>query len=66
MAQYTIRFKDHGGNVYSVHEASHPDDDTAIAGAHKMDVPGIGNGFQLWEGERLVHVHPVPHTPQIE
>ena len=57
MALYSVRFVDHGGNVYSTHGIEHDADEDAIEAAHGLDVPFIGAGFDLWEGERLVHRH---------
>ena len=57
MALYRVHFVDHGGNVYSTHEIEHNADEDAIEVAHGMDVPFIGAGFDLWEGERLVPRH---------
>jgi hypothetical protein len=57
MALYRVHFVDHGGNVHSTYEVEHEADEEAIATARRMDVPFIGAGFDLWEGERLVHRH---------
>jgi len=57
MALYRVHFVDHGGNVYSTHEIEHDADEDAIEAAHGMDVRFIGAGFDLREGERLVHRH---------
>jgi hypothetical protein len=57
MALYRVHFVDHGGNVYSMRELDHDDDDGAIRAARHLDVPSIGAEFYLWEGERLVHRH---------
>lgn len=58
MPLYRIDFKNHGGHVYSSHHLSCATDHEAIAAAHLNNVPGIGFGFDLWDGTRRVHSHP--------
>jgi integrase len=58
MALYRVHFVNHDGNVNSMRELDHDDDDDAIEAAHCLDVPWIGAGFDLREGERLVTVLP--------
>jgi len=57
MALYHLHFVDHGSNVYSTHELEHDHDEDVIEAAHRLDVPWIGAGFDLWEGERFVQRH---------
>jgi hypothetical protein len=57
MALYRLHFVDHGGNVYATEYLEHDDDESAIESAHRMNVPSIGAGFDLWDDERLVHRH---------
>ena len=57
MPRYRIHFVDHGGNVYDTVNSEHDDDRAAIEHAHRINVPSIGAGFEVWEGERLVHRH---------
>jgi len=57
MPIYRVHFVDHGGNVYSTEHVEHDSDDEAVKAAHRLNVPSIGAGFDLWEDERLVHQH---------
>lgn len=57
MAPYRVDFVDHGNNVYEARVVNRDDDESAIAEAHLMNVPGIGAGFDLWQEDRLVHRH---------
>jgi hypothetical protein len=57
MALYRVHFVDHGDNVYATEYLQHDDDESAIEAAHRMNVPSIGAGFDLWDDERLVHRH---------
>ncbi|MGH7073568.1 MAG: hypothetical protein ACREFD_05120 [Stellaceae bacterium] len=57
MPLYTINFIDHAGNVRDSDERDCDTDEEAIAFAHDMNVPGIGNGFDIWHQDRLVHRH---------
>ena len=54
---YRIEFVDHGENVRGTDEIACDADGEAIALAHDRDIPTIGNGFDLWHQERLVHRH---------
>ncbi len=64
MPPYRIEFKNHGGHVYGTEHIVCANDAEAIASAHRHHVPGIGYGFDLWEGDRLVHAHPQPRAPK--
>lgn len=57
MALYRLHFVDHGEYVYATYDLAHDNDDEAIEAAHRMNVPSIGAGFDLWDDERLVHRH---------
>jgi hypothetical protein len=57
MPIYRVHFVDHGGNVYSTEHIEHDSDEQAIEAAHRLNVPSIGAGFEVWEDERLVHRH---------
>lgn len=57
MALYRIEFLDHGLNVRATAEIECADDVEAIKEAHDAHVPQIGFGFDVWEGNRLVHQH---------
>ncbi len=52
---YEVRFKRNGGNVYSTETIQADDDQSAIAMARRMLKSGIGNGYEIWQGDRLVH-----------
>jgi hypothetical protein len=58
MAVYQVHFFDYGSNVYATNDIMQVDDKAAIEAAHRLHVlPGLGLGFDVWEGERLVHQH---------
>jgi hypothetical protein len=57
MALYRLHFVDHGDNVYATEYLENDDDESAIEASHRMNVPSIGAGFDLWDDERLVHRH---------
>ena len=57
MAYYNVHFVDHAGNVYDALDREHDTDEAAIDEAHRLNVPNIGNGFNLWHEHRLVHRH---------
>jgi hypothetical protein len=57
MVLYRVHFVDHGDNVYSTHYVEHDGDDEVIEAAHRMNVPSIGAGFDVWDDERLVYRH---------
>ena len=57
MAHYRVHFVDRDDNVHDAVHAEHDDDEAAIEHAHRINVPSIGAGFEIWEGERLVHRH---------
>jgi hypothetical protein len=58
MAVYQVHFLDYGSNVYAAHDISRGNDEAAIEAAHRLNVlPHLGVGFDIWEGERLVHQH---------
>ena len=57
MALYQVHFVDHGNNTYSIEHIEHDNDDEAVQAAHRLNVPSIGAGFDVWHGDRLVHQH---------
>jgi hypothetical protein len=58
MALYQVLFLDHGDNVRVTHHVELDDDELVIEAAHQMNVlPHLGSGFEVWEGDRLVHRH---------
>ena len=63
MPFYIIKFKNHGGHVFGVEGFAAEHDEAAIEKAHFKHVPAIGYGFDLWDGDRLVHSYP-KHAPE--
>ena len=58
MAVYTIHFYNHGGNVRPAYHIERLTDESAIAEADRLNVlPHIFSGFDVWDGDRLVHQH---------
>jgi len=57
MALYDIHFVDHAGNVIDALEVERDTDEAAIEEARRIYVPGIGHGFDVWQGRRLVQRH---------
>ena len=57
MAVYRVDYFDHGGYVYSTEYVEHDDDDTVIECLRHLNDHGIGAGYSIWEGDRLVHEH---------
>jgi hypothetical protein len=55
MAIYRIHFVDDAGNVVVIHEVTCDGDGSAIEQALALDIRFIAMGFDLWDGERLVH-----------
>ncbi len=53
--RYRIRFKRHGGEVYSTADLDASDDQNAIELARVRFPGGPGNGYEIWQGERHVH-----------
>ena len=58
MKTYSIRFKDHDGNVYGLSTIHHTCDEEAVSAAESLNGLAIEDAFELWHGYRLVHVHP--------
>ncbi len=54
---YCIDFVDHGGNVYARDRVEHDDEPALIDELHRRHEHGIGAGFDVWDGDRLVHRH---------
>jgi hypothetical protein len=48
---------DHGDNVYSQANFHADCDDAAVDYARTVHNNGIGKGFELWQGDRLIHKH---------
>ena len=57
MPRYRVHFVDHWDNVYDTIHTEHEDDEAAIEDAHRINVPSIGAGFEVWERGRLIHRH---------
>ena len=57
MARYYVHFVDHGGAVFDAVRLEHDTDEAAIEDAHRIHIPGIGAGFDVWHEGRLVHRH---------
>jgi hypothetical protein len=57
MPRYRVHFVDHGENIYAMEYVEHDSDEDAVKEAHRLNVPSIGAGFEVWQDERLVHKH---------
>jgi hypothetical protein len=57
MSRYRVHFVDHGDRVFDSIVVEHDTDEAAIEHAHRLDVPSIGAGFDVWHEDRLVHRH---------
>ena len=57
MASYSVHFFDNGDRVFDAVEIDRDTDEAAIKEAHRIDVPSIGAGFDVWNENRLVHRH---------
>ena len=57
MPLYHCLFVDHGDNVYSRASFHADDDDAAVVYARTVYDNSIGKGFELWQGDRLIHKH---------
>ncbi len=57
MASYRVHFVDHGNNVYATEHVEHDDEQAIIEILRRRNAHGIGAGFDIWEGDRLVHRH---------
>lgn len=55
---YEVRFKRNGGDVYTTDTFEADDDASAIETARRIFRSGIGNGYEIWLGDRLVHREP--------
>ena len=60
MPVYSVRFRTHSGEIYSIRDVDCIGDEEALKASLFLNVPSIGNGFELWHGERLVAVYPQP------
>ena len=57
MAVYRVNFLDHSGAVRDAEELDCDSDDEAVAFADDLNVPAWGDGFDVWQRERLVLQH---------
>ena len=57
IATYRIEFVDHGDNVYGTEHVEHDDEEALIKELRVRNTHGIGYGYDVWDGERLVHRH---------
>jgi hypothetical protein len=55
MASYRAHFVDHGGNVFSAEGFHAEHDEAAKAYAAEVFKSTIGKGYEIWQGDRLVH-----------
>jgi hypothetical protein len=55
MALYTINLISHHGTVRDADELDCDTDEEAVAFAEDLNVPAFGNGYDVWQQERLVH-----------
>jgi len=55
---YRVEFVDHSNNARAVERIDRATDAEATEAAHKMNVTAFFiAGFDVWEGDRLVHRH---------
>jgi hypothetical protein len=62
MALYTINLISHRGTVWDADELDCDTDEEAVAFAEDLNVPASGNGYDVWQQERLVHRHRERHS----
>ena len=55
MTRYQCLFVNHAGEVFGSEFIEAESDTDAIETASTLFRNGIGNGFELWQGDRLVH-----------
>lgn len=56
MALYRIRFVNHADHVFGTEEMECASDREAVEKARRIHRHGIGNGYEIWQDGRLVHV----------
>jgi hypothetical protein len=54
MISYWCKFFDAGGRVFGAETLAAEDDATVIAKAHVVFASGMGSGYEIWDGTRLV------------
>jgi hypothetical protein len=57
MPRYRIHFLDQSDNVIDAVQFEEDHDHAAVEHAHRINVPSIGSGFEVWRDDRLVHKH---------
>jgi hypothetical protein len=57
VARYDVHFVNHGDRVYDAVVLEFDSDEEAIREAHRINVPSIGAGFDVWHEHRLVYRH---------
>ena len=57
MALYRVQLLDGIGVVWDADEVDCDTDEQAVAFADDFSVPAFGNGFDVWNQDRLVHRH---------
>ena len=57
MPRYRVHFLDQSDNVIDAVQFEEDHDEAAIEHAHRINVPSIGIGFEVWRNDRLVHKH---------
>jgi hypothetical protein len=62
MAQFGIRFFDHGNRIYDERRFSACDADEAMLLAPKLFASGIGKGFHVMDGARVLSTHINPSS----
>ncbi len=55
MTRYDIRFLNHARSIYGRDEMLCACDEDVIERARQLHRHGIGKGYEIWDGERLVH-----------
>ena len=55
MSLYHVHFITHGDYIFGTTGFEAADDQAAIRQADKELRSGIGKGYEIWQGERLVH-----------
>ena len=57
MALYRLQFVDYGNAIYLTQDIEYDHDEHVIEAAQRVNIPNVSAGFEVWEGDRLVHRH---------
>ena len=57
MPRYRIHFVDQSDNVIDAVQFEENHDEAAVEHAHRINLPSIGGGFEIWRDNGLVHKH---------